>query len=145
MALANHSSGYLMLTPGGMIILSYYQAGDLRIPLGYNFIAPISKTDTLSTGFNRELHANHFSIQQLQFMPRNYNPFAQHTAFAPSAFIHQDWTYSPMVNSEKSSMDQMIVPATQPMNVTMPGDGFSDHKGVIWREVSTKHNIFRNS
>lgn len=134
MALANQPPGYYTPTPGGMTTIYHHQAGDLHTPLGYNLVTPISIPNTLSAGFpagpNGELHVNHFPAQQQQFMPQHYNPFAQQTAFAPSAFMHRDSTYDPMDRSEESSIDQMTVPGAQPMNLMMPGVGLSDQMEV---------------
>ncbi|PCH06807.1 Hypothetical protein PENO1_015710 [Penicillium occitanis (nom. inval.)] len=134
MALANQPPGYYTPTPGGMTTIYHHQAGDLHTPLGYNLVTPISIPNTLSAGFpagpNGELHVNHFPAQQQQFMPQQYNPFAQQTAFAPSAFMHRDSTYDPMDRSEESSIDQMTVPGAQPMNLMMPGVGFADQMEV---------------
>jgi hypothetical protein len=71
-------------------------------------------------------------------MPQNYNPFAQQTAFASSAFMHQDLTYELMDRSEELPMDQMTVPGTQPRNVTMPGVRFSDQIEVSSEESGEK-------
>lgn len=134
MALANQPPGYYTPTPGGMTTIYHHQAGDLHTPLGYNLVTPISIPNTLSAGFptgpNGELHVNHFPAQQQQFMPQHYNPFAQQTAFAPSAFMHRDSTYDPMDRSEESSIDQMTVPGAQPMNLMMAGVGFADQMEV---------------
>lgn len=135
MALANQPPGYYTPTPGGMTTIYHHQAGDLHTPLGYNLVTPTSIPNTLSAGFpagpNGELHVNHFPVPQQQFMPQHYNPFAQQTAFAPSAFMHRGSTYDPMDRSEESSIDEMTVPDAQPLNMMMmPGVGFADQMDV---------------
>ncbi|EED19919.1 CP2 transcription factor, putative [Talaromyces stipitatus ATCC 10500] len=136
MALANQPPGYYTPTPGGMTTIYHHQAGDLHTPLGYNLVTPISIPNTLSAGFpagpNGELHVNHFPAQQPQFMPQNYNPFAQQTTFAPpSAFVHRDSIYDPMDGSEaSSSLDQLTVPSAQSLNMMMPSVGFADQMEV---------------
>uniref|UniRef100_A0A093VL02 Grainyhead-like protein 2 like n=1 Tax=Talaromyces marneffei PM1 TaxID=1077442 RepID=A0A093VL02_TALMA len=142
MALANQPPGYYTPTPGGLTTIYHHQAGDLHTPLGYNLVTPISMPNTLSAGFpagpNGELHVNHFPAQQQQFMPQHYNPYVQQTAFAPSAFMHQDSAYDPMDRSEESSMDQVTVPGAQPMNLMMPSVGFEDQMEVASETDSEK-------
>jgi hypothetical protein len=134
MALPNKPPGYCIPTPGGMTTIYHHQAGDLHTPLGYNLVTPISIPNTLSAGFsagpNGGLHVNHFPAEQQQFISQHYNPFAQQTAFAPSAFMHRDSAYDPMDRSEESSKDQMKVLGAHPMNLTMPDVGFSDQMEV---------------
>ncbi|PCG88346.1 Hypothetical protein PENO1_110770 [Penicillium occitanis (nom. inval.)] len=133
MALPNQLPGYYAPTAGGMTTIYHHQAGDLHTPLGYNLVTPISIPKTLSAGFsagpNGGLHVNHFPAEQQQLISQHYNHFAQEAVFAPSAIMHQDSTNS-MDRSQESSMDQMTVLGAQPMNLMMPGAGFSDQMEV---------------
>jgi hypothetical protein len=130
----NKPPGYYTPAPGGMTTIYHHQAGDLHTPLRYNIVTPIFIPNTLSAGFsaghNGGLHVNQFPAKQQQFISQHYNPFAQQTAFAPSAFMHRDSAYDTMDRSEESSMNQMTVLGAQPMNLTMPGAGFSDQMEV---------------
>lgn len=130
MDLANQPPGYYTPTPGGMTTINHHQAGDLHTPLGYNMVTPVSISNTLSAGFpagpNGELHVNHFPLQPQSFMPQTYNPFAQQTIYAPSAFMHRDSTFDTMDRSEESSIDQMTIPSARSLEMMMPGVGFSD-------------------
>lgn len=132
MALLNQPPGFYTPRPSGMITISHHQAGDLHTPLGFNLVAPISIPSTFSDGFpagrNNDFYVNHFPTEQQQFISQHDNAFAQDTAFAPCAFMHQDSTYDPIYLPGGSPMYHMGVLGAQPMNPIIPRAGFSNQR-----------------